>query len=251
MKKILVVLIVILGAGLVLANKVVQVKEICHICGHEEKYMDFSSYVVLESNDLDMRRGALGRDVYDIIVHKCSKCGFVNYHLSERLCSKDDLIVKNPEYQKILKLDEASESTAKHLAFAYLKERCSQPFSSIAQSLLNAAWSEEKQPEKAKFYREKSAEFFIKAQDEEKLSVEQYLVLIDVLRRSEQFEAAKNYIQVVKKLSGAKEDDIKKILEYQCHLLKKGDVDAHKISEADDFTKGWLQRAWESLFGED
>lgn len=251
MKKILIVLAIMFGAGLVLANKVVQVKETCHICGHEEKYMDFSSYIVLESNDLDMRRGALGRDVYDVIVHKCSKCGFVNYHLSERVCGKDDLIVKNPEYQKILKMEEVSESTAKHLAFAYLKERCIQPFSSIAQSLLNAAWSEEKQPEKAKFYREKSAEFFIKAQDEEKLSVEQYLILIDVLRRSGQFEAAKNYIQVIKRLPGANEDEVKKILEYQRYLLKKEDVDAHKISEADDFTKGWLQRTWESVFGED
>ena len=206
----------------------------CPICGGIVEGYDCISLFVW-SQDLDLRQ----KTGWDQFYEFCYNCHYVaRDHMPKRISSKIRELVLSNDYQKIFKthkpLDEQN-----YLALAFFDTKMNKPAKVIGSNYLNIAWCyddwatatldeedeeedlipPEKAIKKAIEYRKIAIKYYEKASD-----LNSKLILIDLLRRTSQFEKAQ---KIIKQTKFPKKYDI--IINTQKELLDKKDIEAHHI----------------------
>lgn len=200
----------------------------CAVCGHEAEYKLIMSTSGFGSMDLDTRPPALARFLLSDQVEFCEHCGYANIDISCLSRENVQEYMETDEYQNILN-SSINETSKKYLLTAYLT-----PFRKHTDYrggyYLKAAWAfdDHHDTENAIEARKKSVDFLMQyAKIRKKIKIE--VIVVDVLRRSLQFEEAKKL--ALDLLERVDDDLMKKILLFQIELINKKDVACHKVSE--------------------
>jgi len=174
-------------------------KKICVVCNNLSDQTGIGSTNALGSPDLDTRPPEMKRSTISHWVEKCPYCGYCNSSIEDTERGLEEIIYSS-EYRTIVENKNYSELANSFLCRSYIYEYLwNLPVSIWSQ--IHAAWAfddaEDKQ--QAKVCRIKAFSLMEKLWNEDKLLMEEkggdYILAIDLLRRSEKFDEANDLIQ--------------------------------------------------------
>lgn len=204
--------------------KIITEKFKCALCGKESEQNVLASSTHTDAQDLDTRPYGSARHLLKYGVQECPHCGFVN-----------DYIDENPNNVKIFDCT-INDLCPSKLASSYFKyarayERLDN-WVEAGHMYLRAAWSfdDEENKEWASKARGESARCF-KIYVENTEDGEVAMILVDVYRRCNNFEAALNLIS---QIGDTGFEDYNSILKFQKFLCKQQDDSSHLMSEAEE-----------------
>ena len=195
----------------------------CAVCGQksEQKYIASSSFT--ETQDLDTRPYGNARDLLQYEIQECPHCGFVSFHLAD-----------NPNNVKLFDCSTNIISPSK-IASGYIKlaqqfERADD-LASAGYMYLRASWvfDDENKNEWALKYRKETARCF-KTHVDNTEDGDVAMVLVDVYRRSNDFDEA---LDLIKQIGDTGYEDYNEILKYQAELCASKDASIHTMEEAE------------------
>lgn len=206
----------------------------CGICGLKSEYIEIGSTNAFGSTDLDTRPSEMERSTIFAWVQRCPKCG----HCASDVSLPHEgakSVVGRIEYKKQLE-----DSTYPELANSFLCKAMidyeSKDHTAATWALIHAAWvcDDSGHTGQAKACRMRAADTLVIAEEQgQQVSYQEEAstaILADLLRRSGQFEQAR---QVIEKRRGSISDDIiKRILDFETALIDKQDLSCHTIDEA-------------------
>lgn len=196
--------------------------------------MGISSTISFGSPDLDTRPPEMKRSTIFAWVQRCPDCG---YCASDVSVSRPgvDAVVNSPDYK-----DQLNNPTYPELANSFLckaiLDRASLSLSEETWDFVHAAWAcdDSQNHEQASECRRRAAETFLiaehcgeKVTDQEGATT---AILVDLLRRSGQFDRAKYIIESRRNL--ITNDIVRKILNFQYALIQRNDTYSHTVEEA-------------------
>jgi hypothetical protein len=206
----------------------------CAVCGETNKRFNMESTSILGSPDMDMRPAEMKRSTIGNWVYCCSSCGYCAPDLSED-DERNAAIVETVGYQDRLKNKNYSQLANRFRCYAQISESYSN-FDSGGWAYLHAAWvCDDEQNEKGAITcRKNSARLFQITREQN----QQYnpdkdtedAIMIDVLRRSGQFEEALSWSKKV--LQRGPSETIVQIMEFQRDLINKNDLSCYTIEDA-------------------
>ncbi|EFC48572.1 predicted protein [Naegleria gruberi] len=199
----------------------ITIRTTCALCGHEGQFDQVTSTSSFGNCDLDMRPAPLARHTLVDEVQECESCGFVNQSVGK--CENIEEmknIVKSDKYQEALKDDNS------FLLYALIKEE-EQNYLACAWSYVKSAWifDDRNENDKASISRRRAIEFFEKSTT--CLTLEQKMLIVDLYRRTSQFDKASNLANDLLKNEKIDSKFLIGILEYQKDLCRYKDVDCH------------------------
>ncbi|KAB2852761.1 MAG: hypothetical protein PHY57_11140 [Ignavibacterium sp.] len=174
-------------------------KKACSVCNIISDQTGISSTNEFGSPDLDTRPPEMKRSTIDHWVEKCPHCGYCNSSIEDPTENAEE-IVYSQEYRSILENKNYSELVRSFLCQSYIFEYLGKLRSSI-WSQLHAAWVCDDQSNKdgAKQCRKKTFKLIETLWSDNDLLMEEkggdYILAIDLLRRSELFEEASDLIK--------------------------------------------------------
>jgi len=206
----------------------------CCVCGAKNKFSGIGSTNALGSADLDTRPSEMKRSTIFAWVQRCPECGYCAFNVGSPLEGAKS-VVRSIEYKKQLE-----DSTFPELANSFLCkamiDRESKDYSAATWALIYAAWvcDDSGHASQATACRKRAADMLAIAEEQGQQMLHQEgadtAVLVDLLRRSGQFEKAR---QVIEKRRGSiSEDIIAYVLDFQIALIDKQDLSCHTIDEA-------------------
>jgi len=204
----------------------------CANCGQTSEHQVLASTNAFGSPDLDLRPPEMRRSTMRFWVQKCPHCGYIASDISE--LTGDVALVTSPAYTELLNNQRYPRLAAQFLAHAILLDH-SHPEQAV-QSRLHAAWvcDDAEQLELARECRQRAAETLAarKPFEDSDHGVAQGAVLVDMLRRSEQFDQALSECHALLSMASAK-DFLRLVLEYQCRLISKRDNSVHTLVDVE------------------
>lgn len=214
--------------------------EKCALCGEKnEVIMLGSSNTFGGSPDLDTRPAEMLRSTINVWIHICSSCGFCAPDISKRI-EKSSELVRTDLYQQQLNSTEFPKLANAFLCYSLIQENAGD-YAGAGWSCVHASWvcDDTNSEEAAQKCRKKAIGLFQKAKensqviDEEASTAE--ILIIDLLRRSRQFELALKTCD--ENLKKNPEKSILDVLKYEKILIKNKDSACHTIEEATKRTK--------------
>jgi hypothetical protein len=206
----------------------------CAVCGTGSEQRMISSTHAFGSRDLDTRPPVMPRSSISLWVQRCPECGYCASNLAEdRPGAKT--VVTNPKYKEQL-ADAAYPDRANSFLCKAMIEEVGGGKSKAAWAVIHAAWvcDDADKPEQAAVCRRKAAQRMVQTENGGETSGEEEdgrtAILVDLLRRSGQFEQAGRVIE--ERISGIKEENIRKVLLFQRTLIASSDSACHRIDEA-------------------
>ncbi|MEI6808701.1 MAG: hypothetical protein WCN95_08255 [bacterium] len=209
-------------------------KVCCSVCGTGTEFTEIMSTNTCGSPDLDTRPPEMQRSTMFAWVQRCPECGYSASDISEAAPAAEALIA-GAEYRALLK-DEAYSALATSFLCVAILAREVKKFGAATWALIHAAWDcdDSDCAELAGTCRKKAAEMLVLSEEHCQQVAGQdgasTAILVDLLRRSGQKEAARHVISTRRGL--IKENVIIGILDYQDSLLAKNDISCHTIAEA-------------------
>jgi hypothetical protein len=235
----------------------------CAVCGEESQHTELSSTNAFGSPDLDLRPPPMKRQTVRLWVQACPLCGYV----SDSIAQADDQVrdaMRTAEWKSLTGLpDDFSPETLEQMAQrlgrmkarmirskwalasdspadiflrrAFLAERAGDT-ATAAWATLWAAWVEddEDKPEKASSNRRKAADLFRKGLDENRFDGEAgpttRLVVVDVLRRSKQWNEALSFCRGVD--TAGMDPRLTAVLRFQERLIAGRDDGCYRVVDA-------------------
>lgn len=197
----------------------------CPVCGNEEMFLEMFSTHSFGSSDLDFRSAKPARDFLDMIVHRCSKCGYsAPSGTFEEPVSEDvrKFVLSHPDFlRKSWRDDVSFENEAKIAVFQG-------DWDAAFHAYLHAAWESEPQYfDEPSSYRNEALE--ILKEHFAALDIPEdnkYLLYADLCRRTGDFDS-------VLALEYQSEDEkTNRILAFQKKLAKLQDTCVHRIATA-------------------
>ncbi|MBU4205007.1 DUF2225 domain-containing protein [Patescibacteria group bacterium] len=204
---------------------------ICAICGKSSEHWYLLSTNTSGLADLDTRPPEMERSTIKYWVQRCPHCGYCASDISKLLPQAVET-TKSNVYQKLLNTTYPSKLANSFLCWSAIEEK-SGNYVNAGWAALYAVWvcddmGSDKEAQKC---RKITIGLFQKAKEmggnfgSDKETEE--IIMIDLLRRSGQFELA------LKMCEEALKPRIKeKILQFQKSLIKISDVNSHTITEA-------------------
>ena len=215
-------------------TRIIEVEKQCAVCGSNNTYSQILSSICFGFRDLDRRPPMLQRLTINFWVNTCPSCGYCSRDIS-KIIGNASKIVYSDYYQKQLNNPEFPELANKFLCLSLLYENNSN-YPEAGRACLHAAWAcdDVAAYDCAQTCRQKAISLLLtgkeKGQNFAEKRGEEIALLVDLMRRSKQFEVAlKTCEEGLKKHLNK---DILCILEFQRKLIMKQDCDCHKISEA-------------------
>lgn len=210
----------------------------CANCGHTNEFMDWASTNSFGSPDLDTRPAEDYRfSMNQMLVKKCEECGYCNADIEQISENMRDVITSNL-YREQLNNKEFTEKANEFLCKSILLESINE-IEQSAWASLHAAWNCDDSDKyvQSKYCRKNAIRLFQLANTIAPLNFEKQgeypALLIDLLRKTEQFEEAHKICN----LRLEKEDDeiIRKVLFYQNQLIDVKDVKTYTIENAIEY----------------
>lgn len=206
----------------------------CANCQHQQVVNLIVSTSTFGSPDLDTRPPEMKRSTIHTWVQRCESCGYCSSNIEK----------PDPHAQAVIK-DQAYQVQLNHSGFPPLANafRCmailnqqAGDYAAATWSLIHSAWvcDDTNQEQQAEKCRLEAIQAFKKAQDHQQALMkepeEAKLVLVDLLRRSGQFEQAQTVLAT--HIPQTQNELIENILKFQQTLLEKRDTAQHTIEEA-------------------
>jgi len=196
--------------------------------------MAIASTISIGSPDLDTRPPEMKRSTIFAWVQRCPDCGYCSSDLSVSRPGAD-AAVNSPDYKDQLNNPAYPELANSFLCKAIV-DRESFNLSEETWDFIHAAWAcdDSQNHRQASECRRRAAETLLMANycgekmaDQEGATT---ALLVDLLRRSGQFDRAKHIIESRRNLTT--EDIIRRILDFQYALIQRNDTHSHTIEEA-------------------
>jgi hypothetical protein len=206
----------------------------CYVCGSGNRYPELGSAVAyIGAKDLDTRFSQTQRTAIYMWVQQCLSCGYCSNDIAAGVPAVKD-IVSSEEYKKQL-----AKPSSPQTANAFL---CRSMILEVQGDAVNTGWSslfaawicdDNGSKKNAAECRKRAFSFFEKARKEKVpfgTPGEEAVLLIDLLRRSSQFDKAQTLCELE---SSAEHDERQKaILSFEAELIEKKDSKCHTVSEA-------------------
>lgn len=206
----------------------------CGICGSVAEYTSIGSTNAFGSADLDTRPPEMKRSTIFAWVQRCAKCGYCDADVSQS-CPSTPEVVASAAYKAQLSDPSYSELANSFLCTAMIY-RADGDYGTAAWALIHGAWvcDDTAKTDGAKSCRQMAAEMISLAEEHgQRAGADDRAntaILVDLLRRSNQFEQARQVL--AKQQSSEGGDVIGRVLKFQKALLNKNDTSCHTIAEA-------------------
>ncbi len=205
----------------------------CQNCDHTSEHECLSSTNQFGSVDLDTRPPEMVRSTLHVQVQKCPECGYCAANISEPTIDLS-AVVASGDYQKQLNNKVVPGLANAFLCMALLQESLG-ALDRAGWAAVKAAWvcDDAGKIEAAKTSRIRAADLLKRAvaagqRFGNAQTGAQEAILVDLLRRAEQFEEAAQQVQVALLLS--LEDVIRRILEFQRRLIVNRDSKCYTVA---------------------
>ncbi|MGB9602704.1 MAG: hypothetical protein ACPMAG_07930 [Limisphaerales bacterium] len=211
-----------------------QVEKKCAVCGNSGTYAEILSTNAFGSPDLDTRPPEMERSTIDKWVQTCSLCGYCAPDISERLDNSSE-VVSSDSYQQQLNNSEFPKLANAFLCFSLIQESAGK-YDEAGLANVHAAWvcDDNGSDTAAQKCRLKAVTLLQKAKENGQMFAKQEgveeAIMVDLLRRSKQFELALKICE--EGLQKNPEKIISDILLFQKILISSSDTACHTIQEA-------------------
>ncbi len=203
-----------------------QILRKCVHCGTVNSYDVVGSTITFDMPDLDTRPAPLKRDTIKFGIERCKNCNYSSNNIEEKI-EFDENILESDNYKKVLNSN--YPELAKSYILASMIKESIDDYVNAAIFMLNACWVLDDNKIDAKKSRLIAAKLFEKIDGEEVTR----LIIIDLYRRAEEFDKAR---EIIKKSYGLIKDDFnKKVLKCEEVLVDIYDSECHPCSEIDKF----------------
>lgn len=200
--------------------------KMCMHCGKINKFQVLGSTSTFGPSDLDTRPAPLARQAIEYEIQRCSQCNYASDDI-EKIIKFDDSILTSENYIKVLNSD--YPELAKSYILASMIKESIRNYNEAAVFMIKACWVLDDNKIDAKKPRIIAAKLF-----EKSIGIEpSRLIIIDLYRRAEEFEAAKIMINKSKEFIDDKFQ--KKVLQCEEVLVDIYDSECHNCSEIDTF----------------
>jgi len=175
----------------------------------------------------------MARSTIDMWVQKCPSCGYCAPDISERI-KKSSEVVHSDSYQQQLNSQEFPKLANSFLCFSLIQESAGE-YAKAGLASIHAAWvcDDADSDAGSQKCRKKAVTLLEKAKENGQRFAEQAgleeAIMVDLLRRSGQFELALNTCEYGLKKNP--ERIISDILRFQKVLISKSEVACHTIGE--------------------
>ena len=205
----------------------------CAVCGNESIHMEIISTKALGASDLDARPPEPERSTIQHWIQRCPACGYCAPDIAKGDKEMAN-IIQSPGYKKQLGSSDSPELANSFLCWTLIQEEVSQ--NKIAGwTAVKAAWAcdDAAYMDAARECRKRAIALLEMARQKGQWFADnagtEEAVIVDLLRRSGQFEQA---MQICDERLAMKPDTfISKIMNYQKQLIRKSDDDRHSTSE--------------------
>ncbi len=199
----------------------------CAICHKEYHYQEIGNLDSFGMRDLDTRPPGNERMLQHLMLQKCPFCGYVNEDISKNL---DNITIEDlleDEYIAILNDENLNFAVKKFILKGKLFENKNSLKAGMAY--LKAAWlaDDSKKVQLSKKMRSKAIKFLEKSLEQEE-NENIRLIIVDMYRRIDMFEEAKDYAVYILDNFGL-EKYKENILKYQIKLCDANDNLDHTI----------------------
>ena len=194
----------------------------CINCGCETEFTLVSSTNSFGPCDLDFRPAPMERETIEYHVQRCPNCNYANSNISVETGFNPELL-QSETYLKVL------NSNYPELAKSYML--ASIISDSIDESLeaalymINACWVLDDNKIDARKTRKVAAKLFEKAN----VYSEGYLIIIDLYRRAEDFDSARQWLEKANKYT--KDKQLKKLFHLEEQLIDTFDSECHNCDD--------------------
>ena len=181
--------------------------------------------------DLDTRPAENLRSALPYLIQQCSFCGYCNSDISEAVID-DKSLLETEEYKSIINDNDLPEAARKYLASAHLLHKMGNLHRSAIESL-HAAWVfDDLGDVNSSMGARLGAVISIRAQLQECYDENLAVILLDILRRAEQFDLCAMIAQSIIDM-GITDDFVKSIVEYQVYLAQNRDSSCKTVADVD------------------
>lgn len=201
----------------------------CAVCQRVSAFRVMGSTSIFGSYDLDLRAPPLRRHTMGLWLQDCPECGYVNDSVEDLLPGAAE-VVRSPEFQE-LRQDQCSPKLV--LSFKRHALLVSTDPAAAGWSLLHAAWvcDDLGLADLAREYREGCADFWTGVDwSRDQRGLRHQTVLVDVLRRSKNFDEAEALVDRLFP-HPAMTADISRVLRLQKRLIALHDVDRYSCGD--------------------
>ncbi|MBZ0174711.1 MAG: DUF2225 domain-containing protein [Candidatus Methanoperedens sp.] len=205
----------------------------CYVCNKASTHAKIMSTNTFGSPDLDTRPPEMERSTISMWVQICPSCGYSSSNISE-VNEKALEVIYTDSYQKQFKSPEFPKLANAFLCFSLIqKNNCE--YSKAGWNSIHAAWAcdDADYETSAQKCRMRAVSLFRKAKENnQKFAGQDGLeeaIIVDLLRRSRQFELALSTCD--DGLKKKPEKIISDILQFQKMLIKNKDIACHRIAD--------------------
>lgn len=211
-----------------------EVKTECALCGQKSMQAVITSTSAYGWPDLDMRPPEMERSTIGMWVQTCPSCGCCCSDISRQIDQSTE-VAHSDSYQQQLRNPEFPELANAFLCFSLIQESGGK-YASAGLASLHAAWAcdDAGYNASAQTCRRKAATLLKRAREDGQSFVRraggEEVIMVDLLRRSGQFELALEMCDAG--LQKKPDDEIIQVLQFQKILISKQDVACHSTAEA-------------------
>lgn len=205
----------------------------CAICGNKSVHMEIISTKALGASDLDARPPEPERSTIQNWIQRCPTCGYCAPDIAKGDKEMAN-IIQSPEYKNQLRNSDYPDLANAFLCWTLIQEEESQ-YKIAGWTAVKAAWAcdDAEYVDAARESRKRAVSLLEMARQKGQWFADnagtEEAVIVDLLRRSGQFEFAMQLCD--ERLARKPDTFISRIMKYQKHLIKKGDIDRHSTSE--------------------
>lgn len=236
---------------------IIDINTTCAICGTKSEQQLVASSFQYDLPDLDTRPGEMSRSTMHLWIEKCPHCGYISTNLSEEPILKKEVvrsIIESDEYKNCLNVDFPSETAKDFYRCAYIQKETLERLPKIKRlfkkrhisedcfwRLMWCAWEcddyGEEYSELAKKVRLLSVQYLRASLswwlDEDEDYISKILTLVDIYRRTDQFNWVVNYLtneklSVIDKLPRTMH---KKVAQFQLEKAKEKDNGCYSLED--------------------
>ncbi len=170
-------------------------KEKCAICGKTSEHNAILSTNIFGSADLDFRPPEMQRSTIDTWIQTCPSCGYCAPTISICLEKSSEEVVRSDSYHQQLNNTEYPKLANIFLCFSLIQESAG-GYAKAGKACIHAAWScdDVGSDAGAQKCRKKAVTLLQKAKENSqrflKQAISEETLMVDLLRRSGQFELA-------------------------------------------------------------
>lgn len=212
----------------------------CANCQHTQMVTGIASTNSFGSPDLDTRPPEMKRSTINTWVQCCESCGYCAESLEIENVNAPSM-TKSHQYQAQLREPDTPQLANYFLCKALIDQR-SGDYAAATWSLLHAAWvcDDLGSEQQALQCRQDAVKMLLRAEKKKQILMnhtnEETLLLVDLLRRSHQFEQARQVIASRRKTL-IEDGFLLQILDYQHQLVEAADSAAYTIEDAIEITR--------------